>query len=343
MNYLPIAFALEKLGDLTPGALVECVDATMESFDTIDYDAIAYDLVSQMTGDEITCPTVTADGRLTEATYLLASFEAEDDNGQPQPAELQAVIDCAPLTQESEGDTYGVGVLIADALSRGATTIALLTDGVHTSDGGTGILVALGAQFYTDDGRMVARGKVEDIATIDAAQFNMQALGANYLVLGGADALLPAPTNCAQVCSVLDVDGTQVGMGAGGGIGLALSWIRPDAEHMIAPKALYIANLAGHLDPDVLAIAVVDEMTAEDITDPATAIGALAAGQVPMIVVARSVPAAFGKTGIIANMPVPTMVVEDTTTKAVTQTLTQAVQHFLRAQDEANAAPEDPA
>lgn len=97
-------------------------------------------------GRTITLPTTDAAGRLTEASYRYDDASATAYIDVAAASGLPAVSDRpVPLT----GDTYGTGVLIADAQTRGARTITLALGGTATIDGGTGILVALGATPLT--------------------------------------------------------------------------------------------------------------------------------------------------------------------------------------------------
>ena len=51
--------------------------------------------------------------------------------------------------------SYGTGLLIKDAINKGATTIILGLGGSATNDGGTGILEALGFQFLDENNRVL--------------------------------------------------------------------------------------------------------------------------------------------------------------------------------------------
>ncbi len=51
--------------------------------------------------------------------------------------------------------SYGLGEVIHHALSKNAKTIAISVGGTDTFDGGAGLLQALGAVFYNDDGEIV--------------------------------------------------------------------------------------------------------------------------------------------------------------------------------------------
>ena len=67
--------------------------------------------------------------------------------------------------------TYGVGEMMADAVSRGCTEIVMGIGGSATTDGGVGMLQALGYAFLDKDGKQVlpgARG-LKDITEITAA------------------------------------------------------------------------------------------------------------------------------------------------------------------------------
>ena len=60
----------------------------------------------------------------------------------------------APLT----ATTYGSGELLRAALDAGARTIVFGVGGSATTDGGAGMLAALGARFLDADGEPVAPG-----------------------------------------------------------------------------------------------------------------------------------------------------------------------------------------
>jgi glycerate kinase len=54
--------------------------------------------------------------------------------------------------------TYGVGELIRDALDRGARRIVLAVGGSATTDGGAGMVAALGGRFWTASGPVLPEG-----------------------------------------------------------------------------------------------------------------------------------------------------------------------------------------
>ncbi|MDO5075858.1 glycerate kinase [Corynebacterium sp.] len=181
-------------------------------------------------GETIVLPTVDPAGALTEASYVF------------DPATQQAYIDvCAHPCDPATSDTYGTGVLIADAVARGANRIILATGGVHTRDGGTGILIALGAQPLDAAGHPVKPGQqgLATIASIDTAQLNVPAACAEWVLLIDA-ALQPADPAFAEFCDVPD----------GLGIGMGILWLsklmHQDTEHVhILPGAQTLMETFG--------------------------------------------------------------------------------------------------
>lgn len=65
--------------------------------------------------------------------------------------------------------THGVGELIADALGRGAKQVVLTVGGTASTDGGSGMLQALGAHLADSDGQPVGRGggALTDVVSVD--------------------------------------------------------------------------------------------------------------------------------------------------------------------------------
>ncbi len=99
-----------------------------------------------------------------------------------------AVIEMAQaagLTLQNESErcvknatTYGVGELIADALSRGVKKILLTVGGSGTNDGGCGMFCALGAKFFDkENNEFVPTGAtLSDIEKIDVSAVDKQLL-----------------------------------------------------------------------------------------------------------------------------------------------------------------------
>jgi glycerate 2-kinase len=105
----------------------------------------------------------------------------------------------APLT----ASTYGVGEVMAAALDHGATTIVLGIGGSASTDGGAGMLQALGVVLAGPDGEPLARGgaALAGLARIDAAGLDPRITGGRCSVLVASDVDNPllGPAGAAAV------------------------------------------------------------------------------------------------------------------------------------------------
>ena len=226
---------------------------------------------NRFSGERITLPTTDAAGRLTEASY---TFDASTETAYIDVAAasgLPAVQDSpVPLT----GDTYGTGVLIADAETRGARKVVLGMGGSATVDGGTGILVALGIHPLDVRGYTLkpGGGGLVELADFDTAKMNIPAASMDWVLL--ADALVPATgergaaavfgpqkgaseadvetldRGLARLCEVTGIDGQRPGFGAAGGLAIGLSWmstlLHGSAKHVeVLPGAKVVAEATG--------------------------------------------------------------------------------------------------
>ena len=80
--------------------------------------------------------------------------------------------------------TYGVGELIADALSQGCRSILLCLGGSATNDGGCGMAAALGVRFYRENKPFTPTGRtLENIEKIDPSAALSRLDGVNVTVL----------------------------------------------------------------------------------------------------------------------------------------------------------------
>ncbi|AGF72824.1 glycerate kinase [Corynebacterium halotolerans] len=222
-------------------------------------------------GRTVTLPTTDAAGRLTEASYIYDAETATAYIDVAAATGLPAVADKpVPLT----GDTYGTGVLIADAESRGARRITLCLGGSATVDGGTGILVALGATPLNAAGYALrpGGGALRDLDYIDTAQLNIPAASLEWVLLTDVDAPVTGPTGAAAVfgpqkgagpedvelldaglarlCEVTGVDPATPGFGAAGAVPVSLHWLSTmlhgTSDHVIVvPGAPLVAQALG--------------------------------------------------------------------------------------------------
>lgn len=223
-------------------------------------------------GTPITLPTTDAAGRLTEATYMFNDGDvAEAYIDVAAASGLPAVADHpVPLT----GDTYGTGVLIADAVTRGAQRIILGLGGTATVDGGTGILVALGAtpQDKASHPLRPGGGSLTELAGFDTAQLNIPAAAVEWVLLtdvtnpatgpDGAAAVFGPQKGAtpeditlldaalAQLCDICEVDPTTPGFGAAGGLPIGITWLSTlmhgNHSHIhVLPGARMVAESVG--------------------------------------------------------------------------------------------------
>ena len=223
-------------------------------------------------GTPVTLPTTEAAGRLTEATYMFNDGDvAEAYIDVAAASGLPAVADHpVPLT----GDTYGTGVLIADAVTRGAQRIILGLGGTATVDGGTGILVALGATPQDKAGHPLrpGGGSLTELAGFDTAQLNIPAAAVEWVLLtdvtnpatgpDGAAAVFGPQKGAtpeditlldaalAQLCDICEVDPTTPGFGAAGGLPIGITWLSTlmhgNHSHIhVLPGARMIAESVG--------------------------------------------------------------------------------------------------
>ena len=223
-------------------------------------------------GTPVTLPTTDAAGRLTEATYMFNDGDvAEAYIDVAAASGLPAVADHpVPLT----GDTYGTGVLIADAVTRGAQRIILGLGGTATVDGGTGILVALGATPQDKAGHPLrpGGGSLTELAGFDTAQLNIPAAAVEWVLLTNVTNPATGPDGAAavfgpqkgatpeditlldaalaQLCDICEVDPTTPGFGAAGGLPIGITWLSTlmhgNHSHIhVLPGARMIAESVG--------------------------------------------------------------------------------------------------
>ena len=223
-------------------------------------------------GTPVTLPTTDAAGRLTEATYMFNDGDvAEAYIDVAAASGLHTVADHpVPLT----GDTYGTGVLIADAVTRGAQRIILGLGGTATIDGGTGILVALGATPQDKAGHPLrpGGGSLTELAGFDTAQLNIPAAAVEWVLLtdvtnpatgpDGAAAVFGPQKGAtpeditlldaalAQLCDICEVDPTTPGFGAAGGLPIGITWLSTlmhgNHSHIhVLPGARMVAESVG--------------------------------------------------------------------------------------------------
>lgn len=103
----------------------------------------------------------------------------------------------APLT----ASTYGSGELLRAALDAGARTIVFGVGGSATTDGGAGMLTALGARFLDADGEPVAPGggALGDLATADLSGLDPRLSAVDLVLASDVDNPLTGPKGAPAV------------------------------------------------------------------------------------------------------------------------------------------------
>ncbi|MFE3828479.1 glycerate kinase [Streptomyces sp. NPDC059092] len=133
---------------------------------------------------------VTAAYALRDGTAVLEMAEASGLQHLPEGV-------FAPLT----ATTYGSGELLRAALDAGARTLVFGVGGSATTDGGAGMLTALGARFLDADGKPVGPGGggLRDLATADLSGLDPRLAGAEIVLASDVDNPLTGPQGAPAV------------------------------------------------------------------------------------------------------------------------------------------------
>ncbi|MEU2433884.1 glycerate kinase [Streptomyces sp. NPDC007861] len=133
---------------------------------------------------------------------LTAAYALKDTTAVVEMAEasgLQHLPDgvFAPLT----ATTYGSGELLRAALDAGARTIVFGVGGSATTDGGAGMLAALGARFLDADGKPVGPGggALVDVATADLSGLDARFKDVDLILASDVDNPLTGPKGAPAV------------------------------------------------------------------------------------------------------------------------------------------------
>ncbi|GAA0630421.1 glycerate kinase [Streptomyces thermocarboxydovorans] len=141
--------------------------------------------VTGPTGDEVTAAYALRDG-----TAVVEMAEASGLQRLPEGV-------LAPLT----ATTYGSGELLRAALDAGARTIVFGVGGSATTDGGAGMLSALGARFLKADGEPVAPGGggLADLASADLSGLDERLSSIEFVLASDVDNPLTGPKGAPAV------------------------------------------------------------------------------------------------------------------------------------------------
>ena len=135
-------------------------------------------------------------GKNVTASYALRDDTAVIEAAQACGLTLLPPGSLAPLTATSRG----VGDLILTASRMGAKRIVLGVGGVATTDGGAGLLQALGARLTDDKGRELPPGgaALARLARLDLARLH-DLSGVEFMLASDVDNPLLGPTGAAAV------------------------------------------------------------------------------------------------------------------------------------------------
>jgi glycerate kinase len=244
---------------------------------------------------------------------VLAAIAVDDDVAVIELALASGLALLAPEELEPlSANSFGTGELIAAALDRGCTRIVLGVGGSACTDGGTGLLQALGARFLDHDGEELppGGGSLVRLAEVDLSELDWRLAGADFVLASDVDNPLIGPLGAAQVfgpqkgASPDDVERLDVGLGrladaldpgaadlpgagAAGGVGFAaLSVLRAEAS----PGIDVVLDLIGFedlLDDARLVITGEGRLDAQTLHGkaPAGVADAANAAGVPVVVV----------------------------------------------------------
>ncbi|MGI8459549.1 MAG: glycerate kinase [Propionibacteriaceae bacterium] len=97
--------------------------------------------------------------------------------------------------------TYGLGEVIKHAITGGATEIVIALGGSASTDGGAGMLEALGARLLDDSGAPIGRGgaALAQLATIDLSELRRTVAGVSFVLASDVENPLLGASGAAAV------------------------------------------------------------------------------------------------------------------------------------------------
>ncbi|WP_069161399.1 glycerate kinase [Nocardia altamirensis] len=126
-------------------------------------------------------------------------------HGTTAVIELAAVVGLEKLPEGHRdplgASTFGLGVVIADALDRGVTDIVVGLGGSASTDGGAGMAQALGARILNAEGHTLATGgaALADAARLDRSQLHPRIADTTFTLACDVDNPLLGPTGAVAV------------------------------------------------------------------------------------------------------------------------------------------------
>ena len=184
-------------------------------------DAVASGLLAVAPDAEVVRVPIADGGDGTVAAALSRGFtavpvEASGPTGKPVSAtyarhDHQAVVELAgvcglDLLPDRQPDplgasTYGLGQVLAQAINHGATDIVLGIGGSASTDGGAGMVQALGARLLDEQGRdlPLGGGALQNLASLDLTGLGQAVGDVRIVVASDVDNPLLGPRGAAAV------------------------------------------------------------------------------------------------------------------------------------------------
>ncbi|MBX9421953.1 glycerate kinase [Streptomyces lateritius] len=136
-------------------------------------------------------------GEQVTAAFALRGTTAVVEMAEASGLQLLPAGVFAPLT----ATTYGSGELLRAALDAGATTVVFGVGGSATTDGGAGMLAALGARFLDASGAPVGPGgaALADLATADLSGLDARFASVDLILASDVDNPLTGPKGAPAV------------------------------------------------------------------------------------------------------------------------------------------------
>ncbi|UGY94349.1 glycerate kinase [Streptomyces gobiensis] len=136
-------------------------------------------------------------GDSVTAAYALRGTTAVVEMAEASGLQLLPEGVFAPLT----ATTYGSGELLLAAVEAGARTIVFGVGGSATTDGGAGMLAALGARFHDTDGQLVAPGggSLRNLASADLSGLDPRLADVEIILASDVDNPLTGPKGAPAV------------------------------------------------------------------------------------------------------------------------------------------------